>query len=490
MGSDQKRAILAVVLSGIVLFSWQAFFAPKVKIVAPEKVASNAAVVNNNTKVPVTNTKTSVNSNNQVIVDSTELVNFEISNATESVKLDNALAISDFSSRYNKLPFHEIVGSTTAFQVTFLDERNNEVPQFFNATESSSTSWQGQSSDGSTVKWTLEEDGRLHFALQSPSPKRLRFLLRSTPAQVDAQNRRNFLFFSKDVARDTIGTSDSGEGSAKWFGLDFDYHLFAMVLPEKLTMTYKSYESGLVEYDLVKPVISFTSSIIYAQKDYDVLHALGDKLDLSVDFGIFGILAVPILRGLQFFHKYFPNYGVAIILLTLVIRLITFPLQYKSFKSMKKMQKVQPEIAKLREKFKDDPQRLQKETMELFKRAGANPLGGCLPLILQMPVFFAFYQVLYNAVELVDAPFIGWIADLSIKDPLYILPVLMAVAMYFQQKLTPTTVADPMQKKVMTFMPLIFGFIMKDLPSGLVLYIFVSTLFGMAQQMFVYKTVD
>ena len=154
------------------------------------------------------------------------------------------------------------------------------------------------------------------------------------------------------------------------------------------------------------------------------------------------------------------------------------------------MQKVQPEIQKLREKFKEDPQRLQRETMELFKRAGANPLGGCLPLILQMPVFFAFYQVLYNAVELVGAPFAGWIGDLSVKDPFYVLPVLMAVAMYFQQKITPTTVADPMQKKVLTFMPLIFVFIMKDLPSGLVLYIFISTLFGMVQQVFVYKTVD
>lgn len=169
--------------------------------------------------------------------------------------------------------------------------------------------------------------------------------------------------------------------------------------------------------------------------------------------------------------------------------MLTFPLQYKSFKSMKKMQVIQPELTKIREKFKSDPQKLQQETMALFKKAGANPLGGCLPLILQMPIFFAFYQVLYSAVELVDAPFYWWILDLSEKDPYYILPILMSIAMFFQQKITPATVTDPVQKKILLFMPLVFGLIMKDLPSGLTLYILVSTIFGMAQQLYVYKRV-
>ena len=157
---------------------------------------------------------------------------------------------------------------------------------------------------------------------------------------------------------------------------------------------------------------------------------------------------------------------------------------------MKKMQVIQPELQKVREKFKDEPQKLQKETMDLFKRSGANPLGGCLPLIAQMPIFFAFYQVLYNAVELVDAPFALWIMDLSVKDPYYVLPVLMGAALFAQMKLNPTPTQDPMQKKVMMFMPLIFLFIMKDLPAGLNLYIFVSTVFGIIQQLFVYRMTD
>ncbi|MFN8369987.1 MAG: membrane protein insertase YidC [Bacteriovoracaceae bacterium] len=196
------------------------------------------------------------------------------------------------------------------------------------------------------------------------------------------------------------------------------------------------------------------------------------------------------LRTLQFFYKHFPNYGLAIILLTIFVRLLTFPLQYKSFKSMKKMQVLQPELAKLREKYKADPQKMQKETMDLFKRAGANPLGGCLPMLLQMPIFFAFYTVLSNAIELVGAPFYFWLHDLSNKDPFYVLPVLMTGSMFLQQKMTPTPTTDPMQQKVMMFMPLIFGFIMKDMPSGLSLYIFVSTLFGILQQWIVYKTIE
>jgi len=154
---------------------------------------------------------------------------------------------------------------------------------------------------------------------------------------------------------------------------------------------------------------------------------------------------------------------------------------------MKKMQEIQPELTKLREKFKDDPQRMQKETMALFKKAGTNPIGGCLPMILQMPIFFAFYRVLYSAVELVDAPFYFWITDLSEKDPYYVLPVLMAGAMFFHQKLTPTASMDPTQKKIMMFMPLIFAVFMKDFPAGLTLYIFVSTVIAMLQQLFVFK---
>ena len=153
------------------------------------------------------------------------------------------------------------------------------------------------------------------------------------------------------------------------------------------------------------------------------------------------------------------------------------------------MQVIQPDMKKIKEKYKDNPQKMQQETMALMKRHGANPISGCLPMLLQMPIFFAFYKVLYSSVELVDAPFYFWILDLSEKDPYYILPVLMGLAMFLNMKLTPSTTMDPAQQKVMMLMPIMFTFFMVNLPSGLTLYILVSTVVGMLQQLFVYKRV-
>jgi YidC/Oxa1 family membrane protein insertase len=263
--------------------------------------------------------------------------------------------------------------------------------------------------------------------------------------------------------------------------------MFATVFSEKIPFLYKITEAGQFSFYTNKEFTKLSFDQIFTRKEYDYLKGLGSNLDLSIDFGIWGVIAIPILRGLQFFYTVFPNYGIAIILLTIIIRLLTFPLQYKSFKSMKKMQEIQPQLNKVREKFKDNPQKMQQETMALFKKSGANPLGGCLPLILQMPIFFAFYRVLYSSVELVDAPFYLWISDLSQKDPFYVLPILMAVAMVLNQRLMPTTTTDPVQKKIMMFVPLIFAIFMKDFPAGLTLYIFISTLVGMLQQLYVYR---
>ena len=291
--------------------------------------------------------------------------------------------------------------------------------------------------------------------------------------------------------RHAVGEEERNSGPFHWVGLDFNYHLFVWTQKERTNgMKYQMMPSGTVVIDTLEPSSRYEGYFIFTKKKYDDLVALGDNLHLSVDFGIFGILAVPILRGLQFFYRYVDNYGISIIIVTLIIRLLTFPLQYKSFKSMKKMQQLQPEMAKLKEKYKDDPKKMQQETMELFKKGGANPLSGCFPILLQMPIFFALYQVLNSAVELVGAPFYLWIVDLSVKDPYYVLPVLMTISMFVQTKMNPGASTDPTQKKIMYLMPLIFGFFMKDFPAGLNLYITVSFVFGIAQQLLVYKTTD
>jgi YidC/Oxa1 family membrane protein insertase len=337
----------------------------------------------------------------------------------------------------------------------------------------------------STVK--MDEKGIANFKATSSKIFKYRFIYKSEPKKLENGQERVFAYYTDELLREIVGVEESGDRAIKWAGIDFNYHLFAAYFEKPSDLIYKLSADNTFTLFSNKNVNELNYNVLYVKKEYNYLSSLGNNLNTSVDFGIWGFFAIWILKGLQFFYKLIPNYGISIILLTLLIRFVTFPLQYKSVVSMKKLQLIQPELTKIREKHKEDPSRLQKESMELFKKSGANPIGGCLPLLLQMPVFFAFYKVLHSAVELVDAPFMLWIHDLSNKDPFFVLPVLMTVAMFLQQKLTPNTITDPVQKKVMMFMPLIFGFIMKDLPSGLSLYIFVSTLFTIIQQLLVFN---
>lgn len=221
-------------------------------------------------------------------------------------------------------------------------------------------------------------------------------------------------------------------------------------------------------------------------KDTEVLP---EELRDLIDYGWFAFLCKPLFVGLTWIYGAVGNYGVSIILLTVVINAALFPLRYKSVVASQKMQKIQPKIKAIQEKYKKlkptDPKRQQmnSEVMALYKEHGVNPLGGCLPLLLQMPFLFAFYNLLNVAIELRQAPFFAWIQDLSAPDPTYILPVLMVGSMMLTQKLTPMPSADPLQAKMMLFMPLIFGFMMATQSSGLVLYWFTSNIVNIFQQL-------
>ncbi|MBE0599647.1 MAG: membrane protein insertase YidC, partial [Desulfuromonadales bacterium] len=219
----------------------------------------------------------------------------------------------------------------------------------------------------------------------------------------------------------------------------------------------------------------------FGPKDLDVLQGVGNQMTEIVDFGIFAIIAKPLLHSLKFFNGFLHNYGLAIILLTMIIKLIFWPLTQKSYSSMKNMQKLQPEMQKIREKFKGDRERLNKEIMELYKKHRVNPLGGCLPMVVQIPVFFALYKVLMESIEVRHAPFYFWIQDLAAKDPYYITPIIMGATMFIQQKMTPTTM-DPTQAKLFMLMPVIFTFMFLNFPSGLVLYWLVNNLLTIGQQ--------
>ncbi len=217
-------------------------------------------------------------------------------------------------------------------------------------------------------------------------------------------------------------------------------------------------------------------------KGYIHLKKLNRGLERSVDFGWFDSLGRLILRALQSLHRLTGNYGWSIILLTLLIQVLLFPLTFKSLKAAAAMRRLQPEIARVQQKFKQDPQRLNTELMQLYRSKGANPLGGCLPMLAQLPVFWALFTTLRNAWELHGSPWVLWVRDLSAHDPFYILPLIMGAVMFVQNKYTQPPAGDPTQAKIMTYMPLIFTFMFLNFPAGLVLYWLTNSLLSVAQQ--------
>jgi YidC/Oxa1 family membrane protein insertase len=238
---------------------------------------------------------------------------------------------------------------------------------------------------------------------------------------------------------------------------------------------------------------TYSYELYFGPKKLDILKAVGFNLEKAVNFGWFDVIAQPTLYLLNFFYGIFKNYGIAIILVTIIFKAVFWPITQKGLKSMKNMQKLQPKMVKLKEKYKGDPAKMNQEVMNLYKTYKVNPLGGCLPMVLQIPVFFALYKVLLMCVELRHAPFMLWITDLSAPDRLYIgvdipyvggipvLTLLMGASMFLQQKMTPTT-ADPTQAKIMMFLPVVFTFMFVNFASGLVLYWFVNNLLAIFQQ--------
>jgi YidC/Oxa1 family membrane protein insertase len=291
-------------------------------------------------------------------------------------------------------------------------------------------------------------------------------------------------------------------GNIKWAGLEDKYFLSSLIPaePQDLTLSLFRGKSGEVAFRLTSPPAhippndqqTFLYSLYLGPKDMDHLEKGSGGLGRVLDFGWFlNPVAKPMLFILKLFYKFIPNYGLAIIFLSVGIKLIFWPLTHKGQKSMKQtqsnMKKLQPKLAELKEKYKDNKDELNRRTMELYKTHKVNPIGGCLPMLVQMPIFFALYRVLLNSIELRHAPFVSfWINDLAAKDPTYISPLIMGASMFVQQKMTPTA-GDPTQAKMMLFMPVVFTFMFLSFPSGLVFYWLVSNLLSITQQYYVNK---
>ncbi|MBF0785225.1 membrane protein insertase YidC [Muribacter muris] len=235
---------------------------------------------------------------------------------------------------------------------------------------------------------------------------------------------------------------------------------------------------------------TITSHLWTGPKDQAAMADAANNFDLTVDYGWAWFIAKPLFWLLTQIQKLVVNWGLAIICVTIVVKTILYPLTKAQYTSMAKMRMLQPKIQEMRERFGDDRQRMSQEMMKLYKEEKVNPMGGCLPILLQMPIFIALYWTFMEAVELRHAPFFGWIQDLSAQDPYYILPLLMGGSMFLLQKMSPTPVADPMQQKVMTFMPVIFTVFFLWFPSGLVLYWLTSNLITITQQWFIYRNLE
>jgi len=299
------------------------------------------------------------------------------------------------------------------------------------------------------------------------------------------------------VEKETPENELERKGAVQWVALH-DKYFVSVLMPKQGTAALAKNEGNkdvkIVSAGVRMAASGLASSValqLYAgPKEYDTLRSLNVGLENTIDFGffIFGSwtvvksVAKPIFYVLRFIHDYAYNYGVTIILLTMAIKLLFVPLQYKSYKSMKMMRLIQPKIAAVQEKYKGDRDRLNKELMKLYKDQKVNPLGGFLPMILQMPVFVALFNVLYTTIDLRQAPFMLWITDLSMQDPYYVLPVIMGVTMFIQQKITPTTM-DPAQAKIMLVLPVGMTFLFVNFPAGLVLYWVTNNALTISQQL-------
>jgi len=316
----------------------------------------------------------------------------------------------------------------------------------------------------------------------------------------------------EEIETKKIEKKDSYTGRIGWVAIE-DQYFASAIIPEKAEEASLKLSLGaknVVDSAYVDPAgpvsvkteRTYKYRLYFGPKSLKDLGSAGPALRRILDFGFFDIIAKPLLHGMNFVHRYVPNYGIAIILMTILVKVLFWPLSNKSYKSMGQMKRLQPKMAEIRAKYKNDKKMMNQELMNLYKVYKVNPLGGCLPMVMQIPVFFAFYKMLYQAIELRHAPFFLWVNDLAAPDRLFdlgvkipmmeppygipVLTLIMGASMFLQQKMTPPP-GDPTQAKMMMFMPVFFTFIFINFPSGLVLYWLVNNVLSMAQQYYINK---
>ncbi len=561
---EQKRLVLAVVLSIVVLVGYQYLFVkpPEPNTLPQEnqtqttdqapagQVQEKNAVVSDYQAQPsvapaVQQQVLPKKKEFRIITVSTPLYNIAISEygaAVKSLELKNYKATNEADSPQKQMVSQDLEVGTLTFElegqsIPGLGEAvfsaDIDIPETSVQTGSKSIEFVWATQDGIIVKkvFTFMADSYMidcDIVFQNGSTMALNDALAVSARGFydDEVKKRSRFAFEGPVGRidgeyetikpDKIEDKNTYSGKIDWAGYTDRYFMTA-IMPKiadgdvpidgrlKLDSSNQVVTNSYVQkMERLLPgkqsVYSFT--FFMGPKSHKVLGGYDNSLKNVINFGFFNVIAKPLLIVMNIIHDYIPNYGVAIILLTVLIKLIFWPLGTKSYKSMNEMKKVQPLQAEIREKYKNDKQRMNKEIMALYKTYKVNPAGGCLPMLVQMPIFFALYRMLYQAIELRHAPFFGWVTDLSAPDRLFnfdftipmmqapygipAMTLIMGASFFLQQKMTPTA-GDPMQAKMMMLMPIFMTVLFINFPSGLVLYMFVNNIISMGQQYYIQK---
>jgi YidC/Oxa1 family membrane protein insertase len=542
---DTQRAFTAIALSFFILLGYQYFFikpqmevdqtttvieeqasqSAQVETVAPAAVAETPQAAPAAAQQVIAPAASSLQGRDiQVETDLYSAVFTENGGGLKSFKLKEYMSSTDPDSDFMEIVTTKAPAELPLFFSWGVEPKKVGVPVYSSSKDTVNASVQPDSLTMTTMQQAgLEIKKTFHFDssnylinmvvdVTNNSPQPLQGAPYLSMTNNPFANTQRFLFSGPAVLIDDkleeIKPKDLAEaprtltGNIGWAAYEGTYFICTVIpgTPAKSNVTLSaegdkvntllSAEADLLPASTTK---QYSYTIFFGPKKLSLLTSTGYNLDKIVNFGWFDVVAKPTLYLLNFIYGFTGNYGIAIILVTILMKTLLWPIAHKGMKSMKNMQKIQPKMAQLREKYKNDSARLNQEMMNLYKTYKVNPLGGCLPMILQIPVFFALYKVLLQAIELRHAPFMLWITDLSAPDRLWIgfdlpflggipvLTLLMGGSMFLQQKMSPTA-ADPTQAKIMMFMPVIFTFMFLNFASGLVLYWFVNNLLSIGQQ--------
>jgi len=513
-----KRLLLALVLSFFVFIGYGYFFpaTQPTKTVESQKVNTThktPAVSAATKQAPIASTGESVNTtapiqNSGTVISTVKSDNFTISiddfaritqvellekkyrsEEDETLKLYNTTPESVKNVKPLEVRFADVQLNEEAFKISYVNTGVSEVD--VSTGEQTVTLTQTLSKVTVTKKITFKPNGQYSVSISTSAPSQ--FFV--TPGHRPVADTSVYMLVRGALVKgtdDIITTIEDGdaEGYEK-----FENAKIASAFDRYVASIFFNFDKGLnvsiLKEENGDPLIfvqgdnTLTLNGYIGAKDHDILKNIHPELTDAIEFGWFSFLAKPFYKVLLWINNYVGNWGWAIILFTLLVKFILFPLSYKGMMSMQKLKDLAPKMKEIKEKYKGDPTKMNAQMMEMYKKHGANPMGGCLPLILQIPVFFALYRVLLNAVELEGAPWILWIENLAQMDPYFVLPILMGVSMWFQQHITPSNFSDPLQEKIFKFFPIIMTVFFIYFPSGLVLYWLVNNLFTIGQQYFI-----